>query len=80
MNSEDRKYDIVVFGASGFTGKFVVEELAKYTENVKWSIAGRSREKLLSVLTDVGKYIGKYAYHNSCLCHHNLSILIFFTN
>lgn len=48
------KYDIVIFGASGFTGQFVVEELARYTAsanaNLKWAIAGRNESKLKKVL------------------------------
>lgn len=59
MTSEDRKYDIVVFGATGVTGQYVVEELANYVKNIKWSIAGRNLDKLKLVLVDVGKYIGK---------------------
>ena len=48
MDINDKKFDIIVFGASGFTGKLVVEHLSKnYGENeLKWAIAGRSKEKL----------------------------------
>src|SRR5882757_2157288 len=51
--TESREYDIVVFGASGFTGQFVVEELARSAghEAIKWAISGRSGEKLTRVLT-----------------------------
>ncbi len=47
------QFDIVVFGASGFTGQFVVEELAQTisTEgDLKWAIAGRDVRKLQAVL------------------------------
>lgn len=60
MAPEERKYDIVVFGASGVTGEYVVEELALHTKDIRWSIAGRNKEKLQSVLTNVGKYIGLF--------------------
>ncbi|CAH0723479.1 unnamed protein product, partial [Brenthis ino] len=56
------RLDLVVLGASGFTGKHVVKELQRiaidYPE-VTWAIAGRSREKLETLLSDVGKKIGK---------------------
>ena len=47
----DRKYDIVLFGATGFTGKLVAQYLSKhaYTENISWAIAGRDAEKLIDV-------------------------------
>ena len=48
MNDE-KKYDFVIYGASGFTGKLVVEySLEKYLnhENITWAIAGRNLEKL----------------------------------
>lgn len=59
MTSEDRKYDIVIYGASGVTGKYVIEELANFTNDIKWSVAGRNIDKLKSALADVGKYISK---------------------
>ena len=50
--SETKKYDFIVFGATGFTGKLVVEYLVeRYLGNpeIKWAIAGRNLEKLKSV-------------------------------
>jgi len=46
-----RKYDIILFGATGFTGKLVTEYLSKNanTENISWAIAGRDAEKLTAV-------------------------------
>ena len=51
MNLEERPLDVVLFGATGFTGKLVAEVLAKRTgdEGVRWAIAGRSRERLEAV-------------------------------
>ena len=43
------KYDFVIYGATGFTGKLVVEYAIKqYSNNneVSWAIAGRSNKKL----------------------------------
>lgn len=48
-------YDIVIFGATGFTGQFVVEELALVlastdTPKLTWAVAGRNEAKLKKVL------------------------------
>jgi len=47
----NRKFDIILFGATGFTGKLVAEYLSKHanTENISWAIAGRDTEKLIAV-------------------------------
>ena len=49
-----RQYDLVVFGATGYTGKFVAEELYRLQssgkENVSWAVAGRNEEKLTAAL------------------------------
>ncbi|MCB9032953.1 MAG: saccharopine dehydrogenase NADP-binding domain-containing protein [Chitinophagales bacterium] len=46
-----RKYNIVVFGATGFTGSLVAEYLAKNAteNNILWAIAGRNKNKLQAV-------------------------------
>ncbi len=53
---QDRKYDLVIMGATGFTGSLCVRHLAKtYGVNttngagVKWAMAGRSQSKLNEV-------------------------------
>jgi len=60
---EDKQYDIVVFGASGFTGQFVTEEIARtvHEQNrvLKWAIAGRNADKLHNVLNEASKQTGK---------------------
>ena len=47
-NLEDREYDIVCWGATGFTGALVVEYLLEHhgSEGVRLAIAGRDRTKL----------------------------------
>ena len=55
------KYDIVVFGATGFTGQYVVEEIAKTIDEesgLTWAIAGRSMKKLQDVLAKAGSKTG----------------------
>jgi short subunit dehydrogenase-like uncharacterized protein len=51
-----REYEIIVWGASGFTGRLVVEYLAtNYPpgESLNWAVGGRSREKLEQVLESI---------------------------
>src|SRR6201999_147726 len=46
------KFDIVVYGATGFTGQLVTEYLAEHYRNdrdLKWAMAGRNMDKLASV-------------------------------
>ena len=52
MTTEQREYDIIVWGATGFTGKLVVDYLYKqYAQsNLKWAVAGRNADKLADVL------------------------------
>ena len=54
MNNE-KEFSLVVYGASGFTGRLVAEYLAaQYGDNLKWAMAGRNEEKLKSVREEVG--------------------------
>lgn len=57
-----RPYQIVIFGASGFTGEYVVENLAKYLSknrvNLSWAAAGRSEAKVKNSLQTIGTKIG----------------------
>eukprot|EP00123_Amoebidium_parasiticum_P011067 comp20492_c0_seq1/m.26162 comp20492_c0_seq1/g.26162 ORF comp20492_c0_seq1/g.26162 comp20492_c0_seq1/m.26162 type:complete len:451 (-) comp20492_c0_seq1:38-1390(-) len=60
--SQGRPYQLAVFGASGFTGVLVVEELVKYLRSsgkqLAWAVAGRSESKLKAALTDVAHRLG----------------------
>ena len=49
------KFDIIIFGATGYTGTFVVRELARQDkkEGLTWAIAGRSQSKLSQVLKTI---------------------------
>lgn len=48
------KLDLIVFGATGFTGKLVCEYLAKtYGRDISWGIAGRSHEKLNALANEL---------------------------
>jgi hypothetical protein len=49
----DKEFDLVVFGATGFTGSLVAKYLAsRYDPGVKWAIAGRSKAKLESLMSE----------------------------
>ena len=51
------KFDIVVYGATGFTGQLVAEYLAAHyrgDKQLKWAMAGRSLDKLKSVRDAIG--------------------------
>jgi len=41
-----KPFDLVLFGATGFTGRLVAEYLAQKKVPLKWAIAGRDRKKL----------------------------------
>ncbi|XP_037913303.1 saccharopine dehydrogenase-like oxidoreductase [Hermetia illucens] len=46
------RLDVIIFGASGFTGKYCVLEGVKILENLKWGIAGRNKEKLEKIIKE----------------------------
>jgi short subunit dehydrogenase-like uncharacterized protein len=51
------KFDIVVYGATGFTGQLIAEYLAAHyagKDDPKWAMAGRSTEKLAAVRDAIG--------------------------
>lgn len=65
-NNSERKYDMVVFGASSFVGRFLCEHLIDYCgvngsggsgsdKEVQWAIAGRSEQKLGELIDTLGK-------------------------
>jgi short subunit dehydrogenase-like uncharacterized protein len=62
VQQQNKQYDLVVFGATGYTGQFMVEYVAKAVDNdyqgqtgdvkkrLKWAVAGRNESKLNMVL------------------------------
>ena len=51
----DRDYDLVLLGATGFTGRLTAQELATRLRDttVRWAIAGRDRAKLEAVRAEL---------------------------
>src|SRR6185503_4707330 len=56
MNApSSREHDIVLFGATGFTGGLTAEYLAAHAPaDVRWALAGRNRSKLESLRDRLG--------------------------
>lgn len=48
-------FDIVLFGATGFTGRLVAEYLDAHAKDVRWALAGRNRAKLEAVQAHLGR-------------------------
>jgi short subunit dehydrogenase-like uncharacterized protein len=53
---DDPEFDIIVYGASGFTGRLVAKRLAERSQEagLRWAMAGRSLDKLASVRDAIG--------------------------
>jgi short subunit dehydrogenase-like uncharacterized protein len=51
----DRRYDVVLYGASGFVGKQTVQYFAQHLhpDQVRWAIAGRNRQKLDAIKAEI---------------------------
>ncbi|QIQ87245.1 saccharopine dehydrogenase NADP-binding domain-containing protein [Erythrobacter sp.] len=54
----DKEFDIIVYGATGYTGRLVAEYLAHHyggrEDGPKWAMAGRSLSKLEAVRDEIG--------------------------
>lgn len=57
MSETDRAFDIVLWGATGFTGRLVAEYLAEHYDpsDLDWAIAGRNQSKLRSLREDLSE-------------------------
>lgn len=58
MPRSPSRYDIVLYGATGFVGRQTVAYLAAHPQvrqnGLRWAMAGRSREKLLALQRELG--------------------------
>ena len=54
--TQKRRYDLVIYGATGFTGRLAAEYMeSRYRKTtVTWALAGRNREKLESLAKEIG--------------------------
>ncbi|PZC87040.1 hypothetical protein B5X24_HaOG201276 [Helicoverpa armigera] len=56
------RLDLVIFGATGFTGKQAVIHMVKFAKKYdlgSWGVAGRSESKLANLMTEVSKKTGE---------------------
>lgn len=52
---DDRPYDIVLFGATGFTGALTADYIARHAgPSLRWALAGRNRARLEAVRERIG--------------------------
>ena len=52
--SPKREFDLIIYGATGFTGRLVAEYLAGRAGAPNWAMAGRSQAKLEQVRDEIG--------------------------
>jgi short subunit dehydrogenase-like uncharacterized protein len=55
---QEREFEVVIWGATGFTGRLVAGYLAAeygVGKNLRWAIAGRSEERLKAIRKSLGK-------------------------
>ena len=48
-----KNFDIIVYGATGFTGKLCARYLSENAKDIKWAIAGRNKKKLEDIKKDL---------------------------
>lgn len=49
-----RPYELIVFGATGFTGKYACEHIvSQLPTDLVWAVAGRSESKLQSLVKEL---------------------------
>ncbi len=55
---EARQYDLVLLGATGFTGQLVAAHLARRCGDLAWAIAGRDPDRLAGIAAELGEAAG----------------------
>ena len=54
MAQPDRQYECIVFGATGYTGKYTAEHISTHLPtDFKWAVAGRSETKLRNLVDEL---------------------------
>lgn len=58
---ENDKLDLIIFGATGYTGRYVIKEAARLVKEKEFNfgVAGRRREALESAVKDYAPDISK---------------------
>ncbi|MFC7675517.1 saccharopine dehydrogenase family protein [Mycolicibacterium sp. GCM10028919] len=60
MTAEQREFDVVVYGATGFVGKLTADYLARAGSGARIALAGRSATKLRDVRDSLGPAAGDW--------------------
>ena len=59
---ENKKFDVVIFGATSFVGQIMTKHIAETIDNypnLSWAIAGRSKDKLQTLKNELGGNFSK---------------------
>jgi short subunit dehydrogenase-like uncharacterized protein len=77
-----RKYDVVLLGATGFTGRLALRHLIKSyhlkdsSERISWAIAGRSPSKLQQALRDAARELGIISHEKLLQLEQRVDLLV----
>ena len=52
MTQSTKTFDLIIMGATGFTGRLVAEHIEAHGGSINWAIAGRNKEKLEAIQTE----------------------------
>jgi short subunit dehydrogenase-like uncharacterized protein len=56
MAQQSREYELILLGATGYTGKLVAEWVTTHLpDDLKWAVAGRNAKKLQGVVDELTK-------------------------
>jgi hypothetical protein len=56
MAQQSRPYELILLGATGYTGKLVAEWITTHLpDDLKWAVAGRNAKKLQAVVDELTK-------------------------
>jgi short subunit dehydrogenase-like uncharacterized protein len=68
MSTSIRQYDLILLGATGYTGKLTAEHINEFLPvDLKWAVAGRSAAKLESLIEKLKSLNPKRL--PPCKCH-----------
>jgi short subunit dehydrogenase-like uncharacterized protein len=52
--AQSRQYELVLFGATGYTGKLTAEWISQHLPtDLKWAVAGRNAKKLQHIVEEL---------------------------
>lgn len=87
MAPEPREYELILLGATGYTGKLVAEWISTHLpEDLKWAIAGRNAKKLHDVVDELRrisparKQPGKKGNSSRLACNQSIAWSAILTN